>query len=75
MEGATGESHEAGVSKDEAGALIKEIGRPGHTIPFIARPTRAYLTFEVKDAPKACGLRPSQILEFKGQIRFSAAAR
>jgi len=26
--------------------------------PFIVRLTRAYLNFEVKDAPKARGLRP-----------------
>jgi hypothetical protein len=26
-------------------------GRPGHTIPFNAWLTRAYLNFEVKDAP------------------------
>ncbi|MGO9720513.1 MAG: hypothetical protein ACLPOA_07985, partial [Methylocella sp.] len=28
---------------------IEETGRPGRTLPFIARPTRAYLNFEVKD--------------------------
>ncbi len=28
---------------------IKETGRPGRAFPFIARPTRAYLNFEVKD--------------------------
>jgi hypothetical protein len=38
---------------------------PGHSFPFIARPSRAHLNFEVKDAPKARGLRPSMILEFK----------
>ena len=54
---------------------LDDIGRPGHAIPFIARQTRAYLNFEVKDAPKARGLRPSAILEFKAQIRFSAAGR
>jgi hypothetical protein len=43
--------------------------------PFIAWQTRAYLSFEVKDAPEAHGLRPSAILEFKAQIRFSAAVR
>ena len=37
-------------------------GRPGHTYPFIARLTRAYLNFEVKDAPKAGGLRRSRSL-------------
>ena len=31
------------------------MGRPGQTIPFSARPTRAYLNFEVKDAPEARG--------------------
>jgi hypothetical protein len=51
------------------------LAAPGHTILFIARQTRAYLNFEVKDAPKARGLRPSMILEFKVQIRFSAAER
>ena len=30
---------------------------------------KAYLNFELKDAPKARGLRPSQILDFKVQIR------
>jgi hypothetical protein len=34
-------------------------GRSGHGFPFIARLTAAYLNFEVKDAPKARGLRPS----------------
>jgi hypothetical protein len=48
---------------------------PGHTIPFIGRLTRAYLNFEVKDAPKARRLRRSMILQFKVQIRFSAAVR
>ena len=51
------------------------LARPGQTFPFIARLSRAYLNFEVKDAPKARGLRPSLILEFKFQIRFSAAMR
>jgi len=50
-------------------------GLPGHTYPFISRLTRAYLNFEVKGAPKARGLRPSVILEFKIRIRFSAAMR
>ncbi len=36
---------------------------------------KAYLNFELKDAPKARGLRPSQILDFKVQIRFSTAMR
>jgi len=40
-------------------------GRPGHTIPFIGRPTRAYLVFEVKDGAKRRRLRRSMILEFK----------
>jgi hypothetical protein len=44
-------------------------GRPGHSFPFIARQTRAYLNFEVKD------LRRPEVLEFKVQIRFSAAMR
>jgi hypothetical protein len=43
--------------------------------PFIARLTRAHLNFEVKDAPKARRLRRSMILEFKVQMRFSAAVR
>jgi hypothetical protein len=30
---------------------------------------KAYLNFELKDAPKARGLRPSQILDFKVQMR------
>jgi len=30
---------------------------------------KAHLSFELKDAPKARGLRPSQILDFKVQIR------
>jgi hypothetical protein len=30
---------------------------------------KAYLNFELKDAPKARGLRPSQILDFKIQMR------
>jgi hypothetical protein len=30
---------------------------------------KAYLNFELKDAPKARGLRPSQILDFEVQIR------
>ena len=30
---------------------------------------KAYLNFELKDTPKARGLRPSQILDFKVQIR------
>jgi hypothetical protein len=30
---------------------------------------KAYLNFELKDAPEARGLRPSQILDFKVQIR------
>jgi hypothetical protein len=30
---------------------------------------KAHLNFELKDAPKARGLRPSQILDFKVQIR------
>jgi hypothetical protein len=30
---------------------------------------KAYLNFELKDAPKARGLQPSQILDFKFQIR------
>jgi hypothetical protein len=30
---------------------------------------KAYLNFELKDAPKARGLWPSQILDFKVQIR------
>jgi hypothetical protein len=38
-----------GLSRRTSGVLIKEIGRPGRTFPFIARPTRAYLNFEVKD--------------------------
>jgi len=50
-------------------------GRPGRTTPFIARLTRAHPNFEVKDAPKARGLRPSQILEFKIRMRFPAAMR
>jgi hypothetical protein len=50
-------------------------GRPGHTFPFIARLIRAYLNFEVEDAPKARRLRRSTILEFKVQIGFSAAVR
>jgi hypothetical protein len=29
---------------------------------------KAYLNFELKDAPEARGLRPSQILDFKVQI-------
>jgi hypothetical protein len=33
------------------------------------------MNFEVKDAPKARGLLQSTILEFKVQIRFSAAGR
>jgi hypothetical protein len=56
-------------------ARQSKIWPPGHTFPFIARLTRAYLNFEVKDAPKARRLRRSTILEFKVQIRFSAAAR
>jgi hypothetical protein len=50
-------------------------GRPGHTFPFIARLTRAYLNFEVKDGAKRRRLRRSMILEFKVQMRFSAAER
>jgi hypothetical protein len=30
---------------------------------------KAHLNFELKDAPNARGLRPSQILDFKVQIR------
>jgi hypothetical protein len=44
--------------------------RPGHTYPFIARLTRAYLNFEVKDAPKAGGLRRSRSLSSKFRYAF-----
>ena len=37
--------------------------------PAALAPKNAHLTFELKDAPKARGLRPSQILDFKVQIR------
>jgi hypothetical protein len=30
---------------------------------------KAHLNFELKDAPEARGLRPSQILDFKAQMR------
>jgi hypothetical protein len=39
-------------------------GRSGHTIPFIAQLTRAYLNFEVKDAPKARGHSKSDLFDF-----------
>jgi hypothetical protein len=59
----------------KARPISKINGRPGRTFSLIARPTGAYLNFEVKDAPKARSLRPSTILEFKVPIRFSAAIR
>jgi hypothetical protein len=34
---------------DRSLSPIEEIGRPGRITPFIARPTPAYLNFEVKD--------------------------
>jgi hypothetical protein len=49
--------------------------RPGHTSPYIARPTRAYLNFEVKDLRSPEAARLWRVLEFKVQIRFSAAMR
>jgi hypothetical protein len=63
------------LSRESCGAFAGVMASPGHTGPFIARLTRAYLKFEVKDAPKARGLRPSLILEFKVQIGFSATER
>ncbi len=50
-------------------------GRLGHTFPFIARQTRAYLNFEVKDLRRPEAARLWRVLEFKVQMRFSAAAR
>ena len=47
----------------------------GHTFPFIARQTRAYLNFEVKDLRRPEAARLWRVLEFKVQIRFSAAMR
>jgi hypothetical protein len=49
-------------------------GRPGHP-PFIARQTRANLNFEVKDLRRPDAARLWRVLEFKVQIRFSAAMR
>jgi len=50
--------------------LVKLSGRPGHTTPFIARLTRAYLNFEVKDALKARRLRRSRSLSSKFRYAF-----
>jgi hypothetical protein len=50
-------------------------GHPGHTFPFIARQTRAHLNFEVKDLRRPEAARLWRVLEFKPQIRFSAATR
>ena len=36
---------------------------------FIAWRQKSVLNFELKDAPKARGLRPSQIVDFKVQMR------
>jgi hypothetical protein len=57
-----------------SGCLIAH-ARVARKNPFIARLTRAYLNFEVKDAPKARRPPAVSILEFKVQIGFSAAVR
>ncbi|WGJ15604.1 hypothetical protein QEV83_04865 [Methylocapsa sp. D3K7] len=44
-------------------------------IPFNERLNRAYLTFEVKDLRPPEAARLWRVLEFKGQIGFSAAVR
>ncbi len=49
--------------------------RPGHTIPFIARLSRAHLHSEVKDLRPPEAARLWRVLEFKVQMRFSTAKR
>jgi hypothetical protein len=56
-------------------AAVQRKGRSGRTFPFIARLTRAYLNFEVKDLRRPEAARLWRVLEFKVQIRFSAAMR
>ena len=50
---------------------IKETGRPGHATPFIARQTRAYLNFEVKDGAPISAVAEMGIYDVEiGQVRF-----
>jgi len=49
---------EDGAPRTRVGAMSDQGLRLARKYPFIVRLTRAYLNFEVKDAPKARGLRP-----------------
>jgi|GEM_PF-3535407 hypothetical protein len=49
--------------------------RPGHGYQFIARLTRAYLNFELKDLRRPEAARLRGVLDFKVQMRFPAAKR
>jgi len=51
------------------------LSRLAQITPFIARRTRAYLNFEVKDLRRPKAARLWRVLEFKVQMGFSAAMR
>jgi hypothetical protein len=57
------------------GVPVDEPTAPGHTIPFIARQTRACLNFEVKDGALISAVAEISIYDVEiGQVRFRRRA-